>query len=99
MTPLDVLLVPCGHLNKKQHSVRGEMRPKAFVVPFKETTIGGRSRAISLRGDQPSQLHRGKYDTADFTADSTDFREADMHILQEVINKHRPRWPRAGVAD
>lgn len=29
------------------------MRPKAFVVPFKETTIGGRSRAIILRGDQP----------------------------------------------
>lgn len=29
------------------------MRPEAFVVPFKETTIEGRSGAIGLRGDQP----------------------------------------------
>lgn len=37
-----------------QHSVgRWDMRPGAFVVPFKETTRGGRSRAIRLHRDQP----------------------------------------------
>lgn len=29
------------------------MRSDAFVLPFKETTRGGRSRAIGLRRDQP----------------------------------------------
>lgn len=55
-----------GHLYNEQHSVRWDMRPRAFVV-FKETTIGGRSRAISLRSHQPLGLYPSKHDTRRWT--------------------------------
>lgn len=84
--------VPYGHLHNNQHSVRWDMRPRAFVVPFKETTIGGRSRAIGLRSDQPLgcthanmiQLISRRLSTT--IAPSPNFRETDLQKLQEVIN-------------
>lgn len=78
--------VPCGHLYNNQHSVRADMRPRAFVVPFKETTIGGRSRAISLRGHQPLGCIRANmiqlisHRLSTTTALSADFRETDLQI-------------------
>lgn len=68
------------------------MRPRSFVVPIKETTIGWRSRAIILRSDQPlsctqanmiQQICRRLSTTI---APSTGLREKDLQILQDVIN-------------
>lgn len=65
------------------------MRLRAFAVPFKETTIGGRSRAISFtaissRNRNMIQLISHRLSTT--ITLSTDFRETDLEILQGVIN-------------
>lgn len=85
--------VPCGRSHNNLHSVSWDLVPGAFVAPFKETTMGGRSRPISLRSHQPlGCTHTKTIQLISRRLSTATLGEQTCNYSRKLLITSCPRW-------